>query len=132
MPHRFPIKVRFGELDSYSHVNHTYYLTYCETARVELLEEAGWGMGRLEETGRRIVVADMKIRFLAAAELGEELLVETTVLEVKRVTTRWRQQVMRDGEAIVEVELTGAITDLDGRPVRVPPGLGEALASWSS
>ena len=130
MPHRLPVKVRFGEIDSYDHVNHAVYLTYCETARVELLDDVGWSMSALESEGRRIVVADMAVRFLAAAELGDELFIETTVVETKRASSRWRQQILRDGRPIVEVELTGAIIDLEGRPARMPDGFAEALQAY--
>ncbi|MFQ5968056.1 MAG: acyl-CoA thioesterase [Acidimicrobiia bacterium] len=129
MPHRFRVKVRFAELDPYDHVNHAVYFTYCETARIELLDEIGWGMDKLAEMDRHIVVSEVSARFLAAAELGDELVVET-IVDVKRITSRWSQRILRNGEPIVEAELTGAVTDLAGRPLRIPAGLAEALETY--
>ena len=42
--HRTTIRVRFYELDPYNHVNHSVYVSYFESARVELLAEAGYGV----------------------------------------------------------------------------------------
>ena len=41
MAHRYPIKVRFYELDPYNHLNHASYVQYFEVGRVELLESIG-------------------------------------------------------------------------------------------
>ncbi len=131
MLHRFRVKVRFSELDPYDHVNHTFYLTYCETARIELLDEVGWGMSRLEEQGRRIVVTDMVARFLAAASLGDELTIETSVIEIRRATSRWRQRILRADQGIFDLEVGAAVLDMRGRPARFPAGFAEALAAYS-
>ena len=130
MPHRFDVKVRFSELDPYNHVNHTVYLTYCETARIEVLDEVGWSMGRLEAEGFHIVVTDFTARYRAAAELGDELTVETDVSDVKRSTSIWNQTIHRGDELMFSVELRGAIIDLDGKPRRFPDGLAEALKPY--
>jgi len=44
MAHRYPIKVRFYELDPYNHLNHASYVQYFEVGRVELLESIGFGL----------------------------------------------------------------------------------------
>ena len=36
--HRTTIRVRFYELDPYNHVNHSVYVSYFESARVEFVE----------------------------------------------------------------------------------------------
>ena len=41
------IRVRFGELYPYNHVNHAVYISYFEAARVELLMEAGYSLGQM-------------------------------------------------------------------------------------
>ena len=51
MPFVHEIPVRWGELDPYNHLNHAVYFSYCEAARIAMLEQAGWGMGTLEDAG---------------------------------------------------------------------------------
>ena len=86
-PHRTTIRVRFHELDPYNHVNHSVYISYFETARVELLAAAGYSLASLREAGMSIVVSEITTKFHASAEELDELTIETEVLEFKRVTS---------------------------------------------
>lgn len=40
---RYPIKVRWSDLDALGHVNNSRFFTFFEQARVEWLEQTGWG-----------------------------------------------------------------------------------------
>ncbi len=131
MVHTAEIRVRWSELDPYHHVNHAVYLTYFESARIEALEEIGFGMDRLKADGRQIVVTDLAVRFLVPATAGELLEVETAVAEVRRASTVWRQRILGEGTPYVTAVLTGAITDLEGRPRRVPEAFAVALGTLS-
>lgn len=128
--HRFPIRVRFYELDPYHHVNHAVYVQYFEAARIELLRESGLTLQGMMDDGVMIVVTDIATRFVRAAEADDELVVETEVLEFKRVTSRWRQRLRRNGEVMVEQELGAAVTNLSGRPIRFPAEMVERLRPY--
>ena len=128
--HRFPIRVRFYELDPYNHVNHAVYIQYFEAARIELLREAGMTLEGMMDDGVMIVVTDITTRFLRSALGNDELVVETEVLEFKRVTSRWRQRLLRGDEVIVEQELGAAVTNLAGRPIRFPEHMVEMLRPY--
>ncbi|MDH3307470.1 MAG: acyl-CoA thioesterase [Acidimicrobiia bacterium] len=129
MVHRTSVTVRWSELDPYQHVNHAVYLTYFEQARIEALAAIGFSMADLERAGCQIVVSEAAVKFLASAGDGEVLDVETEVLTVRRASTTWRQRIIRGDATLVTMELTGAITDLAGKPRRLPAGFAEALAS---
>lgn len=120
MSHATEIRVRFYELDPYNHVNHTNYLAYFETARVEYLTDVGYGMDVMKERGFQIVVVELHARFLAAAGLRDVLIVTTSVLEIGRVTSTWSQEMTRGDQTIATLEVKAAFTDLSGRPRRVP------------
>ncbi|NDH75405.1 MAG: acyl-CoA thioesterase [Actinobacteria bacterium] len=66
--HRTTIRVRFYELDPYNHVNHSVYVSYFESARVELLAEAGYSLASMRANGRSIVVSEIQTKFHASAE----------------------------------------------------------------
>ncbi len=125
--HRFPIRVRFYELDPYQHVNHSVYIQYFEAARVELLHEAGLSLQGMKDEGVMIVVTSIATRFLKSAGPDEELVVETGVVEFKRVTSRWHQRILCCDEVYVEQDLNAAATNLNGRPIRFPAHMAEAL-----
>ena len=49
--------VRWGDMDAYGHVNNTVYFRFCEQARVEWLEEAGYGVSLDSQEGPVIINA---------------------------------------------------------------------------
>ena len=118
--HTTGVRVRFYELDPYDHVNHTNYFAYFETARIEYLNEMGWGLDVLKAQGWQFVVVEIEARFLAAARYGQELTIHTWVEEAGRVKSTWRQTMLRGDEEVARVTVTAAFTDLDGRPRRLP------------
>ncbi|MGH8911001.1 MAG: acyl-CoA thioesterase [Acidimicrobiia bacterium] len=120
MSHQTEIRVRFYELDPYDHVNHTNYLAYFETARIEYLTDVGFGMDVLKASGCQIVVVELKARFLATAGLRDVLTVTTSVGEMGRVASTWIQEMRRDDDLIATLEVKAAFTDLSGRPRRIP------------
>lgn len=130
MIHIASIRVRFYELDPYNHVNHSAYIQYFEVARIELLHEVGWDLAEMKSHGVLIVVTDIKTRFLASAGSGDNLVVETEVIEFRRATTRWRQRLLRGDEVLATQELGAAVTNLAGRPVRIPEALVAALGPY--
>lgn len=123
MIHRTPISVRFYELDPYRHLNHSVYIQYFEVGRIDLFAAFGWTLGRMEDLGTQILVTDIETRFLKPATEGDELIVETWVEEVKRVTTLFGQRIMRGEEIIATQKVRGACVTLDGKPTRFPEEL---------
>jgi acyl-CoA thioester hydrolase len=127
--HTTTLKVRFYELDPYDHVNHTNYFAYFETARVEYLNEMGWGLDLLKSRGWQLVVVEISARFLLAARYGEELTIHTWVEDAGRVKSTWRQTMWRGDEEVARLLVTAAFTDLDGRPRRLPTEFVDHIAS---
>lgn len=125
--HRLDVKVRFYELDPYGHLNHSAYIQFFETGRVELLDRVGLDLGAFADRGYRFVVTRIETSFDRPVHVGDTVTVETEVVELRRASSRWRQRLMRDGEVVARQELRAAITDNDGRPVRAPEYLAEAL-----
>ena len=124
--HETTIHVRWGELDPYHHVNHATYLSYLEHARVAALESIGWGMDRIAETGHQVVVVEVDVRFRLPAGGGDELVVQTSIADLRGASSTWRQRIVRGEDTIVEAEVTAACTDLTGQagpdPGTVPGG----------
>ena len=127
MAHSTQIKPRFYELDPYDHVNHSVYIQYFETARIEWLESVGYGLDRLKKLGRQIVVVRITTSFTTPAVAGDLLTVTTEVAEVRRATVSWRQQITRGDDVIASQLMEAAMTDAGGRPTRWLPELLEAL-----
>ena len=128
--HRFDLKVRFYELDPYGHLNHSAYVQFFETGRVELLEEVGLDLESFAARGYRFVVNRIETSFDRPVRGGETITVETEVVEFRRASSVWRQRLLRGDEVVARQELRAAITNTGGRPVRVPTDVTEALAPY--
>jgi acyl-CoA thioester hydrolase len=126
------IRVRWGELDPYHHVNHAAYLSYLEHARIEALEAIGWGMEAIAATGHQVIVVRADLRFRRAARGGDLLTVRTGISTLRGASSSWRQTILRGDEVLVEAEITAACTDLEGKPTRTPAAFQEALRALES
>ncbi len=146
MAYRTPLRVRFNEIDPYSHVNHAVYLTYFEYGRTDALERAGIPIQQLAADGIQLVITRVDVRFKRPALAGDRLEVVTFLGESRRASHIWRQRVVRpnaegrdsdDGddrgdEILVEGDITIAVADARGRPIRPPAWLQEAFAKLGS
>lgn len=129
MTHQFALRPRFHELDPYNHVNHTAYLQYFEAARVEALEAVGHGLSVMKDSGFQIVLVELTAHFHTPATLGDDLVVETSVSEVTRASSTWRQVIRRGDETVATLDVRAAFTDLAGKVSRPPLGFAEAMRS---
>ena len=128
--HRVDIKVRFYELDPYGHLNHSAYIQFFETGRIELLEEVGVGLESFAARGYRFVVNRIQTSFDRPVHATETITVETEVVEFRRASSVWRQRLMRGDEVVARQEVRAAITNTEGKPARVPPDVIEALGPY--
>lgn len=131
MPHTTTITVRFADLDPYDHVNHARYLTYFESARIEMLDELGYGMDVMKRDGFQIVLVELTAGFHAPATLHDRLDITTTVGETKRSTTHWTQQARKGDTLVASLSVKAAFTDVHGRPIRAPEGFDEAASTFA-
>lgn len=128
--HLTSIAVRFSDLDPWGHVNHARYFSYFESARIELLDEIGFGIMEMGATGRQIILVDLAAKYLAASNLHDRLDITTRVESVQRATSRWHQEARRDSDLVAILDIRCAFTDLDGRPARPPDGFMDAIARY--
>ena len=129
MAHRTPLSVRFYELDPYRHLNHSVYIQYFEVGRIDLFRSFGWTLTGMADLGVHIVVTSIETHFVAPGLEGDQLVVETWVEEVKRVSAVFGQRILRGDEVLATQRVVGACTTVEGRPIRFPPELLAALES---
>ncbi len=117
--HRSEIRVRFGELDPYNHVNHAVYVAYLEAGRTEAMQDLGIAIHELSARGWNIVVTDLVVKFRAPALAGDTLVIETSISQLGAITGRWVQRIMRGDQVLVEGEVRVGSVDPGGRPKRM-------------
>ena len=132
MPHSHKVKVRFYELDPYGHLNHSAYIQLFETGRIEMLEQVGLALHEIEKNNFRFVVSQIETAFLKPVEAGSFLTIETEILEMRRASSLWWQQIMDETDVVATQRVRIAITNRDGKPIRAPQQIIKALTPFLS
>ena len=119
--HRFALTVYFEDTDTAGIVYYANYLKFMERARSDMLRAAGVDQRAALEAGTGVyAVAEAQLRYLRPAKLGDDLLIVSTVEEVRAASVRIQQRVIRGGETLAEGRITAAFLTPDGRPTRQP------------
>ena len=119
--HRFALTVYFEDTDTFGVVYYANYLKYMERARSDMIRAAGVDQtAELNASGSAYVVADVSIRYLKPARLGDDLVVASTVEQVRLASVVIHQRVMRGPEKLTDARVTAAFLTADGRPRRQP------------
>jgi len=119
--HHFALTVYFEDTDTARIVYYANYLKYMERARSDMLRAAGIDQhAAIRADDGVYAVADVAIRYLAPARLGDDLLVVSSIDQVRAATVAIHQRVMRRAETLTDARVTAAFLSSDGRPRRQP------------
>ena len=119
--HRFALSVYFEDTDAYGVVYYANYLKFMERARSDMIRAAGVDqLAELRASGSAYVVVEVRIRYLKPGRLGDELVIVSTVDEVRAASVLIHQRVMRGKEQLADARVTAAFLDAEGRPRRQP------------
>ena len=119
--HRFALTVYFEDTDTARIVYYANYLKFMERARSDMLRAVGIDQRAAQEAGEGVyAVAQINIRYLRPARLGDDLLVVSTVEKVRAASVIIHQRVMRGTETLADASVTAAFLDPQDRPKRQP------------
>jgi acyl-CoA thioester hydrolase len=118
--HDIEIRVRYQETDAQGRVHHANYLNYFEVGRVELLRANGISYRDLEQTGIRLVVAEIRCRYFLPAEYDDLLRLTTSTHRAKGARIVQSYLLRRDDEVLVEADSVIACVGCDGKIRRLP------------
>ena len=119
--HHFALTVYFEDTDTAGIVYYANYLKFMERARSDMLRAAGIDQRAAKEAGTGVyAVAHVDIRYMKPAKLGDDLLVLSTVEQVRAASVIIHQRVMRGPEQLADARVTAAFLDPADRPKRQP------------
>jgi acyl-CoA thioester hydrolase len=119
--HRFALTVYFEDTDAYGIVYYANYLKFMERARSDMIRAVGVDQfAELKRSGSAYAVVEVDIKYRRPARLGDDLLVVSTVEQVRASSVDIQQRVMRGTEMLTDATVTAAFLDRDGRPRRQP------------
>jgi acyl-CoA thioester hydrolase len=122
--HTSRVRVRYAETDAMGVVHHSHFFAYFEAARIEYLRAAGADYRALEAEGYLAPVLEARCQYRAPAYFDDVLLIETRLVDVRRVRFGFAYRVRREGEAALLAEGHTAHVWLDARsrrPIAPPP-----------
>ena len=130
--HHFALTVYFEDTDTAGLVYYANYLKYMERARSDMLRAAGIDQRAAKEAGEGVyAVAEVNIRYLGPARLGDDLLVLSTVEQVRAASVHIHQRVMRGPQLLTDARVTAAFLDPGDRPKRQPKAWVETFKTIS-
>ena len=130
MMHSLAVRVYYEDTDLAGIVYYANYLKFIERGRSEWLRALGVDQLRLKtDSGHVFAVRRIEADYLRPARFDDLLAVETTLDQMTAVRIVVSQTVRREGDPLFSARVTLACLDAQGRPVRLPKGLAETLAS---
>ena len=124
MPFSIRVTVTEQDLDELRHVNNIVYVRWIQDVAFAHSVAVGLPMEKYRSLGAFFVVRRHEVDYLRSAVLGEELEVETRIIDSSLVTAHRQTCIRRvaDGQLMVQAKTHWAyVSTTTGRPVRIPP-----------
>ncbi|OYT73852.1 MAG: 4-hydroxybenzoyl-CoA thioesterase [Chloracidobacterium sp. CP2_5A] len=125
------LRVRYAETDQMGVAYHANYLVWMEVGRTDYCRACGLAYRDLEAAGIRLVVAEARARYQAAARYDDALRIETrlTVLRSRQIGFAYAIYREDDNALLATGETLHLPTDAQGRAMRLPAEARRALSS---
>jgi len=131
---RYPLDVRFFEVDSLGVVFNMWYLGWCDEAMSAFMESIGYGYATLRAEGFDAVLRNAQIEWVDSLEAFQHAEIEVRVDHAGTTSFRLRYDIDRVDQPgqgrtrCAHVEITYVCVELSGRgKTPLPPGLRKAL-----
>jgi acyl-CoA thioester hydrolase len=132
---RHRLRVRYSECDPQGVVFNAHYVTYFDVAMTELWRETRGPYQEMLAGGTDMVVAEVRVRYLAPARFDDELdvLAEVVRLGTTSMTTELTVVRAGDEQTLAEGELRHVFVDpANGGKKPIPGDVREALAPYAT
>jgi acyl-CoA thioester hydrolase len=124
MSHKFPVHVYYEDTDLAGIVYYANYLKFIERARTEWVRGVGIDQTALKrDDGIVFAVRRLEADYLNSAVFDDDLIVETSTVQVTGARIVLQQDVTRDGEVVFTSQVTLVALSDTGQPVRLPANL---------
>ena len=118
------------EIDQQGHANNVVYVAWMQAAALAHSAALGWTPERYLQLGMGWVARSHTIEYVRPALAGDEIIVQTHVADMKKVTSTRVYRIVRraDGELLARAETHWAfINYATGKPTRIPAEIAHAF-----
>jgi|SRR5690554_5821655 len=127
----WPVRVYIEDTDAGGIVFYVNYLKYMERARTECLRAMGFGKNAIFNEYAMFVVHSLNVDYKQSAKLDEELQVEAHIMQLKRTSVVFRQNVWRGSELLCAASVKIACVDPQAmKPVAIPDKLYQQMKNY--
>ena len=127
--HVYPLRVYYEDTDASGIVYYANYLKFAERARTEMMRGAGiTHVTLLGDHDAAFVVRRCVVDYRQPARLDDDIEVRTSIGRVAGAHIKAEQRVVREGALLAGIGLKLGCVGRNGRAVRLPTALREALA----
>ena len=135
MPSRSPpisesvVRVNYSETDQMGVVYHARYLVWLDIARTEHLRQSGMSYRQLEETGLRLAVSEVSIRYRQPARYDDRIRIRCWLRDVasRRVDFGYLVENADDGRLLATASTALLALDATMSLTRLPEHVRQAL-----
>lgn len=118
-----PYRVPYADTDQMGFVYYANYLVYFERGRNELLRQCGLPYAQLEREGIMLPVIEAHVSYHRPARYDDLLTIVTRTVECKGIRLKIECDIRRDDEILITGYTWHAITDVHGKPQRMPDSI---------
>ena len=133
MPRRFShrLRVRYSECDPQNVVFNAHYVAWFDILMTELWREVPGGYAGMMEAGTDMVVAEVGVRYLGAAQFDDEVDLIASVSRLGDTGMTTHIEVLRAGQVLAEGELRHVFIDLHTKRKKpIPHDVRQALEPY--
>lgn len=116
-------KVQYYETDKMGITHHSNYIRFMEEARVDFLEQIGWGFDKMEEMGIGSPVVKLDCEYKQPTKFADRIEIEVKVLECSAVKLKIGYSMEANGAVCCTGTSTHCFTGKDGRPMIIQRSL---------
>lgn len=124
-----PIRVRYAETDAMGVTYHGSYFPFLEQARIQLLDDIGFPYRDLEKQGYLLPVLEAHVKWHRPSRFDDRITVIAEVREPPSVRLTIHYTVMRDDTLLLTGYTRHAFVSPEGRPIKPPVELIEAMTA---
>lgn len=125
----WPIRVYYEDTDAGGVVFYANYLKFFERSRTEMLRSIGFEQDQLiAEQGLIFAVRSVQVDYLKPARFNEQIDVSAEVIQTKKTSFTFSQEITRDDELLCKGEIRIACLDVQNmRPKAIPAEILEQI-----
>ncbi|MBR6917567.1 MAG: acyl-CoA thioesterase [Clostridia bacterium] len=113
-------KVKYYETDKMGITHHSNYIRWMEEARLDFLEQLGWGYEKLEEEGMISPVTAIECRYKASTTFPDKIEITVSVSEFKAAVLKLSYLMKnQSGDTVFEGRSEHCFLNKEGRIIRL-------------